>query len=214
MRMSLLLLVLLILTPLSSYSDDNTASNESAVAAQEPEGSYSLWLMPEGEVLDKFSQLIIKISSEYNSPGFKPHVTLLGDLTGLTKEEFLSKASRLAQSIEPFTITLKAVQYPASYPDDHEAYYRSLYIVAERTEALMKTNESARKIFDREGGRPYNPHLSIIYGPFSAQTKEEIISKVGREFNVSFEVSNVYAWSDKGLPHEWKLIKKIPLGRN
>lgn len=214
MRISLLLLVLLILTPLSSYSADNTASNESNAAAREPKDSYSLWLMPEGEVLDKFSQLIMKISSEYNSPGFKPHVTLLGDLTGLTEEEFLSKASSLAQSIEPFTITLKTVQYPASYPDNHEAYYRSLYIVAERTEPLMKANESARKMFGREGGHPYNPHLSIIYGPFSAQTKEEIISKVGREFNVSFEVSNIYAWSDKGLPHEWKLIKKIPLGRN
>jgi hypothetical protein len=53
-----------------------------------------------------------------------------------------------------------------------------------------------------------------MYGPFPSGTKEEIISKVGREFNESFKVDSIYVWSDKGLPHEWKLIKKIPLGKN
>lgn len=78
----------------------------------------------------------------------------------------------------------------------------------------MKANELARKLFSREGDSLFNPHLSIMYVPFPAETKEEIISKVGREFNVRFEVNSIYLRSDKRLPHEWKLIKKIPLGRN
>jgi 2'-5' RNA ligase len=213
MRKSLLLLIILTMTPLSSYPEKKTATDESRVATDEREGSYSIWLMPEGDVLDKFSKLIIKISDKYNSPKYKPHVTLLGGLVGFTKEEVMSKASELAESIEPFKITLTEVTYPTSYPNDHEAYYRSLYILAERAEPLMEANELARKMFGREGDLPFNPHLSIMYGPFPAETKEEIISKVGREFNVSFEVNGIYVWSDKGLPHEWKLIKKITLGR-
>ena len=214
MRKSLLLLVILTMTPLSTYPEKKTVSDESQAATDERGGSYSIWLMPEGDVLDKFYKLIIKIGDEYNSPKYQPHVTLLGGLVGFTREEVISKASELAESIEPFTITLTEVTYPTSYPNDHEAYYRSLYILAERTEPLMKANELARKMFGRGGNPPFNPHLSIMYGPFPAGTKEEIISKVGREFNVGFEVNSIYLWSDKGLPHEWKLIKKIPLGRN
>lgn len=202
------------MTPFSSYPKKKTAPDESQVATDERGGSYSIWLMPEGDVFDKFSKLIIKISDEYNSPKYQPHVTLLGGLVGFTKEEVISKATELADSIEPFTITLTEVTYPTSYPNDHEAYYRSLYILAERTEPLMKANELARKMFGREGDLPFNPHLSIVYGPFPAETKEGIISKVGGEFNVSFEVNSIYLWSDNGLPHEWKLIKKIPLARN
>lgn len=214
MRKSLLLLIILTMAPLSSYPGKNAAPDESQVATDEREGSYSIWLMPKGDVLNKFSELIIKVSDEYNSPKYQPHVTLLGGLVGFTKEEVMSKASELAKSIEPFTITLTEVTYPASYPNDHEAYYRSLCILAERTQPLMKANELARKMFSREGDLSFNPHLSIMYGPFPAETKEEIISKVGREFNVSFEATSIYLWSGKGLPHEWKLIKKIPLGRN
>jgi 2'-5' RNA ligase len=204
MTKSLLLLVILIMTPHCSYPEKKTALNESQAVTDEQGGSYSIWLMPEGDVLNKFSKLIIEISDEYNSPQYQPHVTLLGDLVGFAKEEVITKASELAESIKPFTITLTEVTYPTSYPNDLEAYYRSLYILAKRTEPLMKANELARKMFGREGDRPYNPHLSILYGPFPAETKEEIISKVGRDFNVDFEVSNIYVWSVKGLPYDVK----------
>ncbi len=214
MRIPLLLLIFLITALLSSCTEMKSATDESISVTKERDGSYSMWLMPEGELLNKFSELIIKISDEYDSPKYKPHVTLLGDLSGFTRAEVLSKATELAESLEPFEITLTKVTYPASYPNDHEAFYRSLYLLAERTEPLMKADELARKMFGRENDSPFNPHLSIMYGQFPAETKEEIISKVGREFNVSFEVDSIYVWSDKGLPHEWKLIKKIPLEKN
>jgi 2'-5' RNA ligase len=210
----LFLSILITMISNSSYLEEKTASDESQAATDKREGSYSIWLMPEGDVLDKLSNLITRISVEYNSPRYQPHVTLLGDLVGFTKEEVISKASELAESIEPFTITLTAVTYPNSYPNDHEAYYRSLYILAERTEPLMKANELAKKMFGRGSDLPYNPHLSITYGSFPAETKEEIISKVGREFNVDFEVNNIYVWSDKGLPVEWRFLGKIRLGMN
>lgn len=90
MRKSLLLIIILTMAPLASFPDEKTALDESHVATDEREGSYSIWLMPEGDVLDKFSKLIIKISDEYNSPRYQPHITLLGDLVGFTKEEAMS----------------------------------------------------------------------------------------------------------------------------
>ncbi len=208
-----LLLIFIAIALVSSFSIKIMGSEKSKMPIDENGSSYSTWFTPEGEAYKKFSGLINEISDEYDSPKYEPHVTLQGGLVGFTKEEVISKATKIAQSIEPFTITLTKVTYPSSYPNDTEAYYRSLYILAETSEPLMKANQLARKMFGREDDPPYNPHLSIIYGPFPSETKEEIISKVGREFNESFKVDSIYVWSDKGLPHGWKLIKKIPLGK-
>jgi len=40
---------------------------------------HSLWLMPTGEVYDKFSILIKRLAGEYNTPIFEPHIILLGE---------------------------------------------------------------------------------------------------------------------------------------
>ena len=209
-----ILFIFLTTTALISCTGTKSVPDEPEASSEERSGSYTIWFVPQGELLDEFSQLIIKISDEYGSPKFKPHVTLLGSLTGFTQEEVLSKATELAKSIEPFEITLTEVTYPSSYPNDYEAFYRSLYILAQRTEPLMHTNELARKLYVRESDPQFNPHLSIMYGPYPPKTKDEIISQVGREFDVSFEADSIHVWSDKGLPRDWKFIKRIPLGKH
>ena len=214
MKNALLLLIIIAGAGLSGYFEINSASAQSESSSEARDGSYSLWLMPEGELLKKFSDLITQISEEYDSPKFIPHVTLLGSLTGFTKEEALAKTTEIAKSIEPFTIRLTYVTYPSSYPNDYEAFYRSLYILAERTGPLMEANQLARKLFRRENDPPFNPHLSIMYGPFPPETKDQIIAQFGREFNVSFEVKDIYLWSDKGSPEDWRMLKKIPVGKN
>ena len=186
-------------------------SDESKVAVDAVGSDYSTWFIPEGEVYTRLSEVIINISDEFGTPKFEPHVTLLGGLTGLREEEAISRVTELARNLEPLKITLTKVSYFSSYSNENDATYRSLFILPERTKPLMEANHLASKTFGKEGGPPYYPHLSIMYGSFTPETKERIISKVGREFSLNFEVKYIYLWSVKGLPEEWKLIKKIPL---
>ena len=41
--------------------------------------TYSIWLMPDGKCASSVSEIINDISKKYNTPIFKPHVTLIGD---------------------------------------------------------------------------------------------------------------------------------------
>ena len=41
--------------------------------------TYSIWLMPHGKCANSVSRIINDISKKYNTPIFKPHVTLIGD---------------------------------------------------------------------------------------------------------------------------------------
>lgn len=40
--------------------------------------SYSIWLIPDGEVYKTVSSIIQNIAKEYGGPLFEPHITLLG----------------------------------------------------------------------------------------------------------------------------------------
>ena len=206
-------LLILFTLVMSSCNDMETAPDDTQISSKDSSGSYTLWFVPEGALLDELTELIDNISDEYDSPKFTPHVTLLGSITGSTKEEVLTKVSELAEKIEPLTITLTELTYPSSYSNDYEAFYRSLYILGERTRPLMRANELARELFGRVNDPPFNPHLSIMYGPFSPETKDKIIQQYGREFNVHFKVDSIYVCSDKGQPKDWKFIKKISFGK-
>ena len=48
--------------------------------------SYSLWLIPAGEVRQQLAKTIFDLSREYAAPAFEPHVTLAGGIVGPTRE--------------------------------------------------------------------------------------------------------------------------------
>jgi hypothetical protein len=50
---------------------------------------YSLWLMPIGDIYRRLSETISQLSSEYGTPNFQPHITLLGELS--EDEEYIIK---------------------------------------------------------------------------------------------------------------------------
>lgn len=66
-----------------------------------------------------------------------------------------------------------------------------MVIWVEETDDVMKANIRARKIFDRQNDPKYLPHLSLVYGNFSSSKKEEILSKIGRDFTTSFQVNRL-----------------------
>lgn len=173
---------------------------------------YSLWLMPTGEVYNKLATLISQLSKEYSAPNFEPHITLLGPIVG-PEEKIIAKTSQLTKFIQPYKINLTIVN---SYPDE---YYKRLFIRAKETKDVINANIKARKIFGQHiVGQPpdtkYMPHLSLLYGNFSPQMKEEIISKIGKEFNIGFEVKSIYLFLTDGEVKNWHKVKEFILEPN
>ena len=164
---------------------------------------HSLWLMSESEVYNKLGHLISTLSDRYGTPDFLPHVTLIGQAVG-PEDEILSKTSDLASSINPYEISLNKV-------DCLNEFFRSLFVRAEETKEVIAANERAREIFGRRDDASYMPHLSLLYGDFPAETKEEIISDIGNCFDISFEVKSIHLFSTAGEPKDWHRVGEFPL---
>lgn len=164
---------------------------------------YALWLMPSGQVYDRLSGLITRLSTAYATLQFEPHVTLLGGLIG-PEEEIEAKTLHLSTLIRACTITLVRAEYI-------NEFFRCLFLRAEDTDELLTAHLKARKIFNRMEEPRYMPHLSLMYGDLPAEIKEEIIRDIGKEWHTSFDVKSIHLFSTEGEPKEWHRAKEFAL---
>lgn len=162
---------------------------------------HSLWLMPEGEVYDKLSQLIKRLAEEYNAPLFKPHVTLLGEVMQ-SDEDVIKRAQELASGQKPFPITLRTVDY-------QDFYFRTLFVTVEETEPLLSLHNRAREIFEMQVIPPYMPHLSLLYGNFPQAIKKKIIKDIGRDQTSEFTVNRVHVFKTDGEANTWYQVREF-----
>ena len=150
------------------------------------------------------------MSKDYSAPRFEPHVTLLGQVIG-PEEEIVKKAAQTASILMPYEIRLTRV----SYLDE---YFRCLFINVEKTVEVMNANAETKEVFrgystSTHSTEEYMPHLSLLYGDISSQTKETIIEKIGREWNLTFEAASIHLVLTKGDVREWHKLKEFPLAR-
>jgi 2'-5' RNA ligase len=164
---------------------------------------HSLWLMPSDQIYNQLSNTISQLSNQYATPVFQPHITLLGDVTG-DVGELSSQAQQLALRLRRFQVTLTTVDYLP-------AYFRCLFIRAEETSALVEANRIARELFHREQDAKFMPHLSLMYGDFDLETKQQIIASIGREFKMTFSVNRIHLLSCNGEPKAWYHVREFEI---
>ena len=168
-----------------------------------PSHRYSIWLRPSGEIDDELSELIARLSRQFATSAFPPHVTLLGELEG-DENALGALAARLAGTLAPFDVTLTTLNYLSDY-------YRCLFIQAAATPALLAASDEARRIFGREQDPPFMPHLSLMYGDFDIETKQRIIASLGRGHRAEFRASALHLFCTTGDPRNWRRVQVIPL---
>lgn len=162
---------------------------------------YTLWLVPTGQVFEKFASLIQKLARQYNAPVFDPHVTLLGEIMQ-PEDECIVKTKQLVKNQKPFIVNLEAVGW-------QDYYWRTLFVYAKKTQALQNLHERAKKTFNMELP-PYMPHLSLLYGMFPVEIKREIIKEIGKDQSAQFKVNSVTLVKG-GAVENWKIIGEFPL---
>lgn len=165
---------------------------------------YSIWLMPEGRVAAELQGLIKDLSTRYKTPEFQPHITLIGELN-LSEAEAIRGTTAIARKIDPFRIKLGRVTYL-----NH--FFRCVFIKAYITEALAKAHEIACRVFKQEPNEEFMPHLSLVYGDLSQQTKHNIIRDIGNKMDFEFRVKNLYLYYTGGRPRDWHSVLKSPCG--
>ena len=164
----------------------------------------SLWLIPPDDLAAELSSIIAGLSDRFSTPHFQPHVTFISHLSG-PADEMRSRTADLATRLRPFDVYLTTL----GYTDD---CFRALFIAVDQTPPLMEAQATARRVFKQSSDRPYQPHLSLLYGHLAKGIKEAIIAEIGRDFRRTFHVTHLYLVASEGEPAEWRHLGAFPLG--
>ena len=160
----------------------------------------AIWLMPTGRAYEDLSRIISRLSDQYATPQFPPHVTLVEGLSG-DEKDLSSKTVQLALHIRPFEVTLTAVDYL-------DEYYRCLFLRSEESPALLEAARTARVLFHQMRDARFIPHLSLMYGNLDQETKRQIVKSVGTDFIRTFLVESLHLYSTNGGPKDWRLVQE------
>ncbi|MBI2404647.1 2'-5' RNA ligase family protein [Candidatus Gottesmanbacteria bacterium] len=163
---------------------------------------YSFWLMPTGEVYNKFSSLIEKLAEKYSIPLFEPHITLLGEIQQ-PEDEIIQKAQLLITEQKPFPITLRMIDY-------QDFYFRALFVKADIPKSLRVLHNRAKEIFEMQYIPDYMAHLSLLYGTFPQEVKEKIIEKIGKDQTTELTINGIDLFKTTGEVNTWYRIRKFP----
>jgi 2'-5' RNA ligase len=164
---------------------------------------FSLWLVPEGAIADALQAVIDRLAQEHGGPSFPPHVTLLGSLT-LPENEVVGRSRLLAASSAPFTIRLDGVGIG-------ETYFQSLFAVVRPTPELLALRSAAQQAFPEAPVEPYRPHVSLLYGHPSAETKQTIVEALRGTLPESFEARALIVNATGPSVDDWRRVLRAEL---
>jgi 2'-5' RNA ligase len=122
------------------------------------------------------------------------------------EEEMISKTQELASLIHPLPIQLTTIAYT-------DSYYRALFVKVDRSAEIFTAYQQAKKLFPSHQKIGYIPHLSLLYGNFSIETKKEIIKEIGETFANTFEADTLYLYLTEGAASDWQRIRAFSLQR-
>lgn len=168
------------------------------------ERRYSLWLLPPPAVRERFGALIARLSERLGTPRFAPHLTLAGG-TFASAEEPLARVAALAARRPPVLVRLGEAACT-------DAYFRCLFVRAERTPALDALHRAAAEALGEPPDPDFMPHLSLVYGDLARERKEAILAEIGRRFDVDFVADQLALYAPEGEPETWRPAGEFVLG--
>lgn len=166
---------------------------------------YHLFIEPKDALREKLQSLIDSFAEEYGSPRFAPHVTLLARIPGNSDQEVIETAKTLAAALAPVQITLGALGM-------EDAYYRALYIRIQEKDTVTKLYQDAAEAFSMMADDSYLPHLSLLYGNYSLERKQESAQRLPQLQGERFIAESLHVYRTEGEVGKWGEIGVIPFG--
>ena len=163
---------------------------------------FSVWLIPQSEDYQRLMDAMRTIADRLNTPVFRPHLTIGSVKTEFEIESYFSKVS-----IPP--------QLPKEI-DGEDVFTRSFFLRFIASPELKEIRSLLEAHPDAYIGRPFDPHISLCYGPppddaLSVAQKAALISKP-----VTFDRIELTEISIPVETYEdvlkWKTVETAPIG--
>ena len=163
------------------------------------EVNYSLWLRPIQSQIDELTKIMSDLSHQYRTKPFPPHITLLSNIP-VELNTIKQACTKIVDQTQEFDIPLQNIAYS-------ETYYRNFYIQAELTPALTDVYESTKKLLNYTPDEDYLPHVSLLYGKLSIETKEKLNLQLDKNYPKKLICNRLDLYSSSGNVSDWHLIE-------
>lgn len=162
---------------------------------------YAIWIIPPEPTYCYLQEKIEKLASEYGSPVFEPHLTLLSGINE-DLQTVVEKVTTIANRQQPLPLSFGPVSFSTTY-------FQSVLVRVNSTAPLLQLHLDIVKTFNVDLG-VFMPHMSLVYGNFPMSLREQIAEKI--EINPpAFVAKELVIMSAESDPNEWKKLATIQL---
>jgi len=162
---------------------------------------YAVLLLFEKNDKEYLTQIISRLSNEYGSSFFTPHVTVYG-LVDAPLEELDKIILDSIKGIKSFNIEKNTV----SFSDD---FWKTLFIEFNRNESMLEINKNLTQHLSKFAKYELKPHASLIYKEMSNEEKQRLADTL--EIKNSFKITGVGIQVFSERIEEWKIVREHQL---
>lgn len=131
---------------------------------------FSLVAVPNKSSFNKLQQIINEIAQKHHSVIFEPHMTLYGRFTG-EKEWAIDKTKQLSEQLKQLPGTTSSIEMSTTF-------YQCVFARIKTTKEIINAHLMTRKIFNIDEYHVFMPHISLVYGDFDIETRQDIIDQI------------------------------------
>jgi hypothetical protein len=156
------------------------------------------WLMPSGEALTFFKELIERLAHSQGSPVFTPHVTIYAGESPASEDP----RPIIAQSMGGLT----EVRLRTGSVAHSGLFTKTLFVQFHPSDVLSRVATDLRRLSICPSDYTLNPHLSLLYKNMPAQDRETLAAGLRLPLpEVSFDA--VWSVAFGGTPHTAEDVK-------
>jgi 2'-5' RNA ligase len=164
------------------------------------EPAYSLWILPDAKTQEVLQRIVEKLAAEFGGPTFETHLTLVSNIHE-SRDIIREKTKEIAISLKPFPLELERVEFSSTY-------FQNVFVRANATAALMNAFATARTTFGIDARQVFMPHISLLYGNHSMETREKAMQSI--QFpKISFMANTLCITPSVPDPAGWEHIEEI-----
>jgi 2'-5' RNA ligase len=162
---------------------------------------YSLWLKPSVESYRRYQSIISNLASDYKTPNFEPHVTILSDIEYLKDGDFY-QIGVLAALTKVFDVKLTVLSMQNSY-------FKSLYGGIQNNKEINSLNSELQSLFP-QNVYSFQPHFSLLYSNVPKGKKLKIIKEQRETIPKLIGLEGIQVVKTIGKPADWEIVEYFP----
>lgn len=163
---------------------------------------YSVWLTF-GRAETELSKLINRLSYRLNTPVFRPHITLAGQISTGSRP-LLEKASWLASVTDHFKVRCLGFGSEASF-------FKTFFLEVNLCTPLRDLRNLTEKHIPL-ASPVFLPHISLVYGYLDHNTRSPLIADLNTILPLTADVTALTIVKTEGPVSNWHTVKEFELG--